>query len=111
MIKKKSNLSVWQTHTVGVDGIRSFGGNDIITFDKFGAIRKLGVIDGQLLTIQSHDVNELIYALDVAESGPICVSQSSGIVLLSRGDLTRKLRSIETGSNPFTNVVIGLILN
>ena len=75
-MQKKSSLSVWQTHTVGVDGIRSFGGNDIITFDKFGAIRKLGVIDGQLLTIQSHDVNELIYALDVAESGPMSARRS-----------------------------------
>ena len=94
---------------MGVDGIRPFGGNDIITFDKFGSIRKLGVVDKQLVTIQRHDVNELIHALDVAESGPICVSQSSGIILLSRGDLTRKLRSIETGSNPFTSVIIGLV--
>ena len=71
---KETSLSVWQTHTVlvlyffaifflakpqdvlflkvkikkpykvGVDGIKSFGGNDIITYDQFGSVRKLGVI-------------------------------------------------------------------
>ena len=65
--------------------------------------------DNELQTIQKTDLNDLIYALDVGDSGPVCVSQSAGLVLLSRGDITQKLRTIENYSNPFTCVIIGKV--
>ena len=49
---KKSALSVWKTHASSVDGLEAFGANDIISFDKFGSLRKLGMADGELQTIQ-----------------------------------------------------------
>ena len=98
---------LWKTHASGVDGLEAFGGNDIISFDKFGSLRKLGMADGELQTIQSHDLNELIYAVSVGEQGPVYVSLSNGIAMLSRGDLSQKLKFVENFGTPFTHLTTG----
>ena len=64
-------------------------------------------VDNFKISKKSHDLNELIYAVCVGDQGPIYVSLSNGIAMLSRGDLSQKLKFVENFGTPFTHLTTG----